>query len=243
MENDFIENLIAERQKEKETEKAVVTKAEQAIPQIVETEQKVEIEETADEPKDKVDNVPIVQQEKSLQEVSISNLKVKLDETKSFEEQAESIASAMTVASAVQDEETRKTLVGAKSEELKIKAKAKLTEQQAEATEAVTKKQKSEREKFATILETFGIYRHLPRGFLISLLIILVPLYWLYTLFIGAPTGAIKFTVDCLDGIFIRYDEVDDKRKPKVKVFAFILLGLAIILIACLTVLSVTHII
>ena len=236
MENDFIENLIAKRQEEnlakKVDEESKVSPADPVV---------VQEESNSSEEKEVAEQV--AQPEKSLQEVSISDIKVKLDETKSFEEQAETIASAMTVASAVQDDETRQTLIDAKSEELKIKAKTKVTEKQAEATNAVTKKQKSEREKFSTILETFGIYRHLPRLFLYPLVVILHIVYGVFVLAIGIPTGAIKYTVDCLDGIFIRYDEVDDNRKPKVKVFSWIFFAFVTVIIVCLTALAVAHII
>ena len=244
MENDFIENLIAKRQQENKEKAVEPNKDEQPIAETVAPETIVDNSETSVETKEEATvSEPLGQEEKSLQDVSISNLKVKLDETQSFEEQAETIASAMTVASAVQDEGTRQTLIDAKSEELKIKAKTKVTEKQAEATNAVTKKQKSEREKFSTILETFGIYRHLPRVFLYPMLVILHIVYGLFVLAIGIPTGAIKYTVDCLDGIFIRYDEVEDKRKPKVKIFSWIFLGFVVLIIVCLTALAVSHII
>ena len=55
------------------------------------------------------------------------------------------------------------------------------------------------------------------------------PFYITLLLLIGVPTGILRFTLDCIDGILVRYENVDEKRKPKVRVTFWVILFLAII--------------
>lgn len=215
MENDFIENLIAKRQADN-------ARAKKEAP--------VETVETKNLPAENKT------ERKTLGTLAVQDIKIELDETKSYEEQAENIVNAMTVSNAVQNEETQKKLVDAKSEELKVKAGTKVVKAKTEAMEA-------ERKLYEEVLETFGIYRHLPRWLMITLVIMLSPVYMLLVICIGIPIGSVKFFIDSLDNLLVRYEKVNDQTKPRVKVITWIALGLVIVAVICLTVLKIAKII
>lgn len=218
MENENIEKMIAERQKQDEENKK---NSEKAV----------------------VSNVPVAQEEKSLSDLKVEDIKVTLDKNKNYEEQAETIAGAMSVVGALNDDETRQDLIDKKGEELKAKAESKVNTAKAQAKEAETKEQKAERTLYEAVLETFGIYKHLPRWLMKIVVGLLTPFYLLLVIIIGIPTGAVKFLVDCLDGIFVRYEAIEQQTKPRVKVITWVTVSIAIVSIVCLTILAILHII
>ena len=61
------------------------------------------------------------------------------------------------------------------------------------------------------------------------IVVLLTPIYLIFLVVIGIPIGAVHFAIDCLDGLFIRYDKVDKDRKPKVKVIGWVVLALGIV--------------
>ena len=218
MENEDIEKLIAERQK---------------------AENKVDSEPKVQE----VQNVIATTEEKSLSDLKVEDIKVTLDKNKNYEEQAETIAGAMSVVGALNDDETRQDLIDKKGEELKAKAESKVNTAKAQAKEAETKEQKAERTLYEAVLETFGIYKHLPRWLMKIVVGLLTPFYLLLVIIIGIPTGAVKFLVDCLDGIFVRYEAIEQQTKPRVKVITWVTVSIAVVTGICLTVLAILHII
>lgn len=183
----------------------------------------------------------ISHEKKSITELSMDDVKFKFDENKDYESQAETVVSAMSVVGAVQNEETRKELIEKKGEELKSKADAKAKEASAKATEAETEEQKAQRKLYEAVLENFGIYRHLPRWLMKIVVALLTPFYLLLVVIIGIPTGAVKFLVDCLDGIFVRYEKIERETKPRVKVITWVIVAVAVCVGICLTVLAILH--
>lgn len=218
MENEDIEKLIAERQK---------------------AERKVDSEPKVQE----VQNVPATTEEKSLSDLKVEDIKVTLDKNKNYEEQAETIAGAMSVVGALNDDDTRQDLIDKKGEELKAKAESKVNTAKAQAKEAETKEQKAERTLYEAVLETFGIYKHLPRWLMKIVVGLLTPFYLILVILIGIPTGAVKFFVDCLDGIFVRYEAIEQQTKPRVKVITWVFVGAVVLTVICLTILAILHII
>ena len=180
---------------------------------------------------------------KALGNIGLNDIKVQIDKNQSYEEQAETVVGAMSVASAIQSEETQKKLVDAKSEELKVKAETKVKKAKAEAIEAETTAQEAERKLYESVLETFGIYKHLPKWLMKIVVVLLVPIYILFIFFIHVPMGAVKCFIDGLDGVFVRYEAVSENTKPRLKVATWVLLGLVIIGVICLTTLKIFKII
>lgn len=175
-------------------------------------------------------------QPRAITDVSASDIKVQLDQSKSLADQAEDIVGAMATARAVQDETVADQLADKKGAELLAKAQAKVTEAQAVAIEAETGKQKQRRELYEAVLNDFGVLAHLPQWLMVILVALLSPLYLVKTIIIGVPFGIVKTVVDNLDNVMCRYQDVNDNVKPKVKWgFIFIVIATVLIVAALIT--------
>ena len=195
--------------------------------------------ETGEEKQETAEQNAIVESKKAIDKISVSEIKVSVDTSKSMEEQAEDVVGAMATAAAVQDEKTAQELTVKKAEELKSKATKKLTEAQAAEIDATTRKQEAERKKHEAVLETFGIKKQLPTYLRVILLAILTVPYILLNIIIGIPCGLLKVIIDNIDNVILRYQAVDDKNKPKLKVTVWILLVFAVLAAAALITLKV----
>lgn len=182
-------------------------------------------------------------QEIRLSDLSIDDVKFKLDTDKGYEEQAQDVAMAMATVKAVQDENTAEMLSGAKKTEMISSATEKVKKAQKNVIEAETEIQKAERESYEGILETFGFFRHLPRWLTKVIVYALTPFFILLGFLIGIPCGFIKILIDNIDGIICKYEKTGEHSKPRIKVVIWVLLALAIVGAICLTVLACLHII
>lgn len=177
-------------------------------------------------------------QERSLSEVNFNDVKFKLDTSKDFQEQVEDVLGGVVTASAVQDQNVQETLKKEKKEELVHKAHEKANKAKEQAINAETDVQKAERDLYESVLNTFGIFKHLPRYLMKILVWILSPLYVFLTLLIGLPCGFVKVLIDNLDGIICRYEDTKEGTKPKIKVIFWILFAALVIGAICLTILK-----
>lgn len=177
-------------------------------------------------------------EEKALTEINFDDVKFKLDTSKDFEHQVEDVLGGVVTASAVQDQNVQKELKEKKAEELVNKAKKKASDAQKQAIESETEVQKAERTLYEAVLQTFGIFKHLPRFLMKVLVWILSPLYVVLTLIIGIPCAFVKIIIDNLDGIICRYEITKDGTKPKIKVISWMLFSIVVLGIIALTVLA-----
>lgn len=175
---------------------------------------------------------------KSIDAISVSDIKIKLDDSKSIESQAEDVVGAMVTANALRDEKIQTSLTDRKAEELVNKAEEKAKKAKKASVDAETELQKAERDLYEAVLNTFGIYKHLPRGLMKFLVWIFSPLYTIISLIIGIPCGICKILIDNLDGIVCRYDKTGDVVKPKLKVIFWIIFAIIGLGAICLTVLA-----
>lgn len=180
---------------------------------------------------------------KSIDKISVSDIKIKLDDSKSIESQAEDVVGAMVTASAINDDKIKTALTDKKAEELVNRAEEKASRAKTQSINAETELQKAERDLYEAVLNTFGIYKHLPRGLMKTLVWIFSPLFVVISLLIGIPCGFVKIIIDNLDGIICRYDKTGDGVKPKIKIVFWVILGLLVVGAICLTVLACLHII
>lgn len=183
------------------------------------------------------------EKKKSIDEISVSDIKIKLDDHKSIESQAEDVVGAMVTASAINDNKVKEALTNKKAEELVNRAEEKASKAKTQSINAETELQKAERDLYEAVLNTFGIYKHLPRGLMKTLVWIFSPLFVIISLLIGIPCGFVKIIIDNLDGIICRYDKTGDGVKPKIKIVFWVILGLLVVGAICLTVLACLHII
>lgn len=177
-------------------------------------------------------------QEKALTEVNFDDVKFKLDTSKDFEKQVEDVLGGVVTASAVQDAGVQKELKEKKAEELVNKARTKANKAQEDAIKAETEVQKAERDLYEAVLNTFGIFKHLPRFLMKILVWILSPLYTVLSILIGLPCAFVKILIDNLDGIICRYEKTADGTKPKIKVVSWMLFSVLVLGIIALTVLK-----
>ena len=180
---------------------------------------------------------------KSITDINLSDVKVKIDTSKSAGEQTEEVIDFVATVTAAQDKETVDKISQAKKEEIVKKAEVKAKEVTVKSTEADTEVQKAKREKFELLYETFGVTKHIPDWLLKILMCIFAPFYIIFVIVIGIPTGFVRFLIDCIDGILIRYDSTEEKRRPKIKVTVWVILSLIIVAAVCLTTLACLHII
>ena len=200
-----------------------------------------EIESEMAEIKAKSELIPI--EKKSINEVSLSDVKISLDGNKSVSEQAEDVVGAMTISQAISSDVVKTELTNKKAEELVNKAETKATNAKQHAIEAETELQKAERDLYESVLSTFGIHKHLPRGLMKLMVYILSPVYIAISLLIGIPCGLVNIVINNIDGIIVRYEQTDNGVKPKIKTIFWILLILAVLTGISLTVLACCHII
>lgn len=161
---------------------------------------------------------------KSIAQVGVDDIQLTLDKTRSMEEQAADIVGAMATARAVQDEGTAQELADQKAAELKAKAKAKVKQAETDETKATTDKEEAQRQRYEAVLQTFGIKTHLPKLLLKIMLLIFSPIYIVLNLVIGIPCGFVKVIIDNIDNILVRYENADEKNKPKIKFTVLFLL-------------------
>lgn len=186
---------------------------------------------------------PVSSTPKAITDINLSDVKVKIDTTKSAGEQTKEVIDFAATVSAAQDQDTLKKISDAKKAEIVREAEVKAKEASVKSTHADTEVQKAKREKFEILFETFGVTKHIPDWLLKVLMCIFAPFYILFVIVIGIPTGFIRFLIDCTDGILIRYDNTEEKRRPKIKVTVWVILSLIVVAAICLTVLACMHII
>jgi hypothetical protein len=169
-----------------------------------------------------VPTVPV--ESKSISQVNISDVEFSLDKSKTYEEQAEDVVSAMATAQAVSDKHTVQDITEKKAEELKVKASKKLKDAQTKDIDAETDRQEAERRKYEAVLSTFGITKHLPNWLLKIMVFLFSPVFILLTIIIGIPCGVVKVLIDNIDNILVRYETAKSEGKPKIKVTIWIIL-------------------
>lgn len=166
---------------------------------------------------------------KSINDIGVNDISFSLDKEKSYEAQAEDVIGAMATVKAVTDEETVKSITEKKSKELQAKVNKRLKDAQASDLNAEVDKQEAERKKYEAVLSTFGITKHLPSWLLYTMVILFSPVFIILTIVIGIPCGIVKVLIDNIDNILVRYENAEQKNRPKIKATVWIVLVGAIL--------------
>lgn len=187
--------------------------------------------------------VEVKDDRKPITELSAEDIKIKIDDSKSMEAQAEDVVGAMATANAVKDEQTAKALTDKKAEELLAKAEAKKKEAQTAETQAEVKKQEANRSKYEAVLQTFCINKHLPDWLLKIMVFVFSPIFILISIVIGVPCGIVKVLIDNIDNIIVTYENAESKGKRKIKATVVLaIIGIVLVSVA-LIVLKATKVI
>jgi hypothetical protein len=181
--------------------------------------------------------------QKSITDVTIADVAVTIDKTKSYEEQAKDIVGMAAVVAAAKDEKTAQNIKDSKSKELVEESKSKAAKAEAERITGETEVQTARRIMYEELLELFGVKEHLPQWLMRIVVFLFTPFYIALLVVIGIPTGLIKFLIDCTDRIFVRYEDIGKERRAHVKAITWIFLIVLILGIGTLITLNILKII
>lgn len=166
--------------------------------------------------------------DKSIADVSLSDIHFKLNTTQSYEEQAKDVVNAMATAKAVKDQNTVDTLAKGKQDELIGEQQAKIKKTQKDLKDSETELQKAEFDSNKTLFDTFNIVSHLPKWLQMIVVPLLTPFYLIGVLVIKVPCGFVRMLIDGIDGIICRYEKADERTRPRIKVTVWIIFGLVV---------------
>ena len=166
---------------------------------------------------------------KPIQEINANDFYITIDKNKDYHEQAEDMAEAAATIAAVQDEKVRDGMVRRAGERLLEKTEREAAEARAARIDSNTQEQKSKNELYSSLLSIFNADKHYPEWLRRIVVGIFTLPYLILLLTVGIPTGIIRFTIECIDGIFVRYDSIEDARRPKVRIITWFLLALGIL--------------
>ena len=165
--------------------------------------------------------------DKPIADVSLKDVKFKLNTNQTYEEQAKDVVNAMATAKAVEDEATVQALAKGKQDELIGEQQAKITKTKKDLKDSETELQKSEFDSNKTLFDTFNIVSHLPKWLQMIVVPLLTPFYLIGVLVIKVPCGFVRMLIDGIDGIICRYEKADERTRPRIKVAVWVIFGLA----------------
>ena len=165
--------------------------------------------------------------DKSIADVSLKDVKFKLDSNQTYEQQAKDVVNAMATAKAVEDEATVQALAKGKQDELIGEQQSKVKKTQKDFIDAQTEVQKAEYDSNKALFDTFNIISHLPKWLQMIVVPLLTPFYLIGVLVIKVPCGFVRMLIDGIDGIICRYEKADERTRPRIKVAVWVIFGLA----------------
>ena len=164
--------------------------------------------------------------DKSIADVSLKDVKFKLDSNQTYEQQAKDVVNAMATAKAVEDEATVQALAKGKQDELIGEQQSKVKKTQKDFIDAQTEVQKAEYDSNKGLFDTFNIISHLPKWLQMIVVPLLTPFYLIGVLVIKVPCGFVRMLIDGIDGIICRYEKADERTRPRIKVAVWVIFGL-----------------
>lgn len=188
---------------------------------------KVEEEQAAKQEQEKAVAVSDMS-DKSIADVSLKDVKFRLDSNQTYEQQAKDVVNAMATAKAVEDEATVQALAKGKQDELIGEQQSKVKKTQKDFIDAQTEVQKAEYDSNKALFDTFNIISHLPKWLQMIVVPLLTPFYLIGVLVIKVPCGFVRMLIDGVDGIICRYEKADERTRPRIKVTVWIIFGLAV---------------
>ena len=166
--------------------------------------------------------------DKPIADVSLKDVKFRLNTNQAYEEQAKAVVNAMATAKAVEDEATVQALAKGKQDALLGDQQAKITKTKKDLKDSETELQKSEFDSNKTLFDTFNIVSHLPKWLQMIVVPLLTPFYLIGVLVIKVPCGFVRMLIDGIDGIICRYEKADERTRPRIKVTVWIIFGLLV---------------
>jgi hypothetical protein len=166
--------------------------------------------------------------DKSIADVSLKDVKFRLNTNQTYEEQAKDVVNVIATVKAVEDEATVQALAKGKQDELIGEQQSKVKKTQKDFINAQTEVQKAEYDSNKALFDTFNIISHLPKWLQMIVVPLLTPFYLIGVLVIKVPCGFVRMLIDGVDGIICRYEKADERTRPRIKVTIWIIFGIAI---------------
>lgn len=136
------------------------------------------------------------------------NLEITLDKTKSFEDQAQDVATIVSTKKALEDEKLIDELSDFKKEELSEAAKANLKKSQAKSKDAEKELQKSIFGVYDGLASYIGLQRDLPKAMLKVLMFFIQPILGLVLLVIGLVVGIVNIILDGINSVVDKFEKL-----------------------------------
>lgn len=188
---------------------------------------KLEQEQAEAKAKEKAIQSAAQTSDKSIADVSLKDVKFRLNTNQTYEEQAKDVVNVIATVKAVEDEATVQALAKGKQDELIGEQQSKVKKTQKDFINAQTEVQKAEYDSNKALFDTFNIISHLPKWLQMIVVPLLTPFYLIGVLVIKVPCGFVRMLIDGIDGIICRYEKADERTRPRIKVTVWIILGIA----------------
>lgn len=189
---------------------------------------KLEQEQAEAKAKEKTIQSVVQTSDKSIADVSLKDVKFRLNTNQTYEEQAKDVVNVIATVKAVEDEATVQALAKGKQDELIGEQQSKVKKTQKDFINAQTEVQKAEYDSNKALFDTFNIISHLPKWLQMIVVPLLTPFYLIGVLVIKVPCGFVRMLIDGVDGIICRYEKADERTRPRIKVTVWIIFGLAV---------------
>ena len=168
-------------------------------------------------------------QQPSIIDPNIPQLKFELDKDKTYTEQAKDLVGVIATQKAVEDEELVKDITETKKEELRTGADANLKEEQAKAKTAEKSLQEANYGVYEGVAIYAGVKKPLPKEMQKVLFSILSFFQIVVLIIVGTPTSIISILADCVDSIFKKLSSI--AKSARVLVVSLLVIG-AVALVA-----------
>ena len=189
---------------------------------------KLEQEQAEAKAKEKTIQSVVQTSDKSIADVSLKDVKFRLNTNQTYEEQAKDVVNVIATVKAVEDEATVQALAKGKQDELIGEQQSKVKKTQKDFIDAQTEVQKAEYDSNKALFDTFNIISHLPKWLQMIVVPLLTPFYLIGVLVIKVPCGFVRMLIDGVDGIICRYEKADERTRPRIKVTVWIIFGLLV---------------
>lgn len=189
---------------------------------------KLEQEQAEAKAKEKTIQSVVQTSDKSIADVSLKDVKFRLNTNQTYEEQAKDVVNVIATVKAVEDEATVQALAKGKQDELIGEQQSKVKKTQKDFINAQTEVQKAEYDSNKALFDTFNIISHLPKWLQMIVVPLLTPFYLIGVLVIKVPCGFVRMLIDGIDGIICRYEKADERTRPRIKVTVWVIFGMLV---------------
>ncbi len=158
------------------------------------------------------------------EKLPVDELKISLDKSKSFEDQAKDLSTYVATVKAFEDERLVDTIAETKKKELTEASKSAFKKELARGKDAEKELQKSLFGIYGGLAEYMGLKRDLPKVMLKAVMFLMQPILGVLLLITGLVAGAINIFLDAINAVVERFANLADSTKKLVRALFWICL-------------------